>query len=64
MRNESHFRQKWLSLRIPWDFRLVPLLDLQAIDQVTLNGKAPLQLSGPTREIAGKAARYEVILLT
>jgi len=41
-----------------------PLVDLQATDQVTLNSKAPLQLGGPTGEVAGEVASHEVALLT
>ena len=36
--------------------------DLQATDQVTMDGKAPLQLGGPTGEVAGEAASHEVAL--
>jgi len=47
-----------------WDVHPVALVDLQATDQVTLNSKAPLQLGGPTGEVAGEVASHEVALLT
>ena len=46
-----------------WDVHPVPLVDLQAADQVSLDGKAPLQLGGPTGQVAGEAASHEVALL-
>src|SRR5258707_15459012 len=40
-----------------------PSSDLQATDQVPLDSKAPLQLGGPTGEVAGEAASHEGALL-
>jgi hypothetical protein len=44
-------------------FHPVPLLDLQATDQVMVDGEAPLHLSSSAREVAGEATRHEVALL-
>jgi len=41
----------------------VPLVDLQATDQVAMNGKARFQLGCPTGEVASAAASHEVALL-
>jgi hypothetical protein len=46
-----------------WDVHPVPLVDLQAADQVSLDGKAPLQLGDPTGKVAGETASHEVALL-
>jgi hypothetical protein len=37
--------------------------DLQATDEVAMDGKAPFQLGGPTGEVAGEEASHEVATL-